>query len=246
MTDARSPLRLAAVEVPHRFGAAADALRDVDDALGGLGGDADLALLPEAAITGYVSQKGNFDLSRFAEDLDGPTARRLSALAARHRVALAGPLIERDGAARYNSLLLFDASGRRVGHWRKRHPWYPERWASPGNLGTPVIELAGWRVTACVCFDLHFIADDAPDALRDADVLLFPSAWVDDPGGDERPEKLSALARSFGLWVVNANWGRGSPAVHGQGGSSIVSPDGAVAARAGALRGVGSVVAIAR
>lgn len=180
---------------------------------------ADLVLLPELALTGYVSPRGNFDLSPFAEALDGPTSQALSALARRHGVALAGPLVERDGARLFNSYLLFDREGRRIGHWRKRHPWYPEAWATPGDFGTPVVELEGIRLCAALCFDLHFVEQDAWDALASADLLLFPSAWVEEH--DTRNDRLAALAQRHGIAVANANWGAGAPFVASQGQSMI-------------------------
>ena len=187
--------------------------------------DVDLAVLPEAAFTGYVSPKGDFDLRRFAEPLDGPTCAAVSAIARRRDVAIAAPLIERDGDAFYNACVLFDAQGRRVGHWRKRHPWIPETWATPGNLGTPVVEWRGFRVAAAICYDLHFIEE------LDGDLFLFPSAWVQE-GPDTRVPQLRALARRFQVTVVNANWARSDPALPGQGGSVILGPDGRVLARA--------------
>ncbi len=218
--------RLAALQLAQAWG-------DVPGALARLAAvlpDADLVLLPEAAFTGYVSPRGDYDLRPFAEPLDGPTARAVAALAARHRLALAAPLIERDGPRCYNSLLLFDDGGRRIGHWRKRHPWLPEAWASPGDLGSPVVEWRGLRLSAAICYDLHFL-DEAAESLDRSDVLLFPSAWVEE-GPDTRVSKLQSLARRYALTVVNANWAKGDPAVPGQGGSVIVGPDGALLAQA--------------
>ena len=62
------------------------------------------------------------------------------------------------------------------------------------------------------------------------DVLLFPSAWVEQP--DNRVPRLARLARRFELHVVNANWAPGVVRFHGQGGSCVVDPDGEVIARA--------------
>lgn len=221
-----APLRIAAVETPHRYGDLAAALADVDRALSALAGVADAALLPECALTGYVSPEGDFDLSRFGEAIDGPGARGVAALARAHGLSVACSLVERDGAALFNTLALFGPDGALEGRWRKRHPWYPERWATPGDLGTPVVEHRGARLTACVCFDIHFVGDDAPESLRAADAMLFASAWVEDGPGDSRGEILSTLARRFELPIVNANWGRGSPPVRGQGRSRVVSAGG--------------------
>lgn len=222
-----APLRIAALEIPHRFGRPDAVLRDLDVALATLRAHADLVLLPECALTGYVSPRGDFDLSRFAEPLDGPTATALGALARTHGLSLAGPVVEREGALRFNTLCLFGPDGARVARWQKRHPWYPERWASEGRHCFEVVEHRGLTFTACICFDVHFVADDASTSLQRADVLLYPSAWVDEGDDDARAPLLEGLATRFELTVVNANWGVGVPAVPGQGRSRIVSPSGA-------------------
>ncbi len=199
-----------------------------------------LVLLPEASLTGYVSPKLEFDLSPMAEPLEGETSRALSDLARRHGVHLVGPLIERDGPRLYNSLIGFDPRGRRFLHYRKRHPWLPERWATPGDLPWPVVDVEGLSVTAALCFDLHFLADEAAEALGSADLLLFSSAWVEDEGDTRRP-LLVGLARRFGLHVANANWGPGAVRMPGQGGSVILGPDGTVLAEVSEGRAVAAV-----
>lgn len=185
---------------------------------------ADLVVLPELALTGYVSARGNFDVTPFAEPVDGRSAGLLADLARRHGIGLAAPLVEQVGTRFYNSYLLLDREGRRIGHWRKRHPWFPEVWATPGDLGTPLVEFEGARICAGICFDLHFIEHDAWDALQAADLFLFPSAWVEEH--DSRNDTLAALARRHGTAIANANWGAGMPLVPSQGQSMIFGGDG--------------------
>ena len=233
MQTTRAALRVSALELPARWGQPERALREADDALAA-GPPSDLVLLPEAALTGYVSPSGDFDLRGFAEPLGGALCGGLAELARRHRVHLGGPLIERDGARHHNALLLFDPEGRLVLHYRKRHPWYPETWADPGELLAPLVNVRGLKATAAICFDVHFLAEEAAALLDAADLLLFPSAWVEET--DSRPELLSGLARRFGITIVNANWGPGRPRIAGQGGSRIVGPDGATLAVARAGR----------
>lgn len=185
---------------------------------------ADLVVLPELALTGYVSPRGNFDVTPFAETLDGTTATRLADLARRHGTGLAAPLVEQAQGRFYNSYLLLDREGRRIGHWRKRHPWFPEAWATPGDLGTPLVDFEGVKLCAGICFDLHFIEQDAWDVLQAADVFLFPSAWVEEQ--DSRNDTLAALARRHGTAVVNANWGAGAPFLPSQGQSLVFDGQG--------------------
>jgi predicted amidohydrolase len=167
----------------------------------------------------------------FAQSLDGPTARALAELAVRHHVHLIGPLVERSGEDCFNAMVGFTPAGERFLHYRKRHPWYPETWAAPGEAPLPLVEVNGHVLTVAICFDVHFVADDSAAALEAADVLLFPSAWVDTE--DTRPGLLDALAKRFHLAVVNANWAQGEVTVFGQGRSLVLGADGAVLARAG-------------
>ena len=218
-------MRLTVLELAARWGRAASVLDEVDRALSA-GAPTDLVLLPEAALHGYVSPEGDFDLARFAEDLDGPTATRAAALARTHGTHLVAPLVLREDAALYNAIAVFDPSGAARLVYRKRHPWFPETWATPGPEPYPLVELGGITLTAAICFDVHFLADEAAAQLEAADLLLFPSAWVEEV--DSRPQLLGELARRFGVHVANANWAAGDVVVPGQGGSSVVAPDGTV------------------
>jgi predicted amidohydrolase len=222
-------VRVTVLELPAAWSEPARVLDDVEARLAA-GPATDLVVLPEAAIHGYVSPAGDFDLARFAEPIDGPTAGRCAAIAAARRVHLIAPLVLGEGAAIYNAMACFDPRGDVAFVYRKRHPWIPETWATPGPLPPPVFELAGATLTIAVCYDLHFLAEDAVQQLEAADLFVFPSAWVERT--DSRPARLSALARRFKLHVANANWAPGVVRVAGQGGSCFIGPDGAVLARA--------------
>ena len=223
---------VAAIELPHRCGDLAGQLALTDELLAQVRG-AELAVLPECSLTGYLSPDGTCDLTPFAEPLDGRTAKAVAALAKKHRLALAAPLIEQDGAEIYNAFVVFDAAGNRLAHYRKRNPWMPEHWATPGGLANPMFEVAGLKVTISICFDVHFLADEAPRQLEEADLLLFPSAWVDEGPEDGRELLLLGLARQFEVAILNANWGVGVPRVAGQGGSRLVFPGGTAVRSAG-------------
>jgi predicted amidohydrolase len=222
-------MNICALELPARFGDPAGRLADIRSALAE-GSPADLIVLPECALTGYVSPDLSFDLRPFAEPLEGPTLNAYRALARAHRTHLAGPLVEQGPGACFNSFVVVDPQGELLGHYRKRHPWFPETWATSGTLPYPDLRIAGLRLTLAVCYDIHFLAREARATCAAADVLLFPSSWVDDGPTDLRTAIFRSLVRRFGLTVVNANWGEGEPPVPGQGRSRIVGPAGAIEA----------------
>ncbi len=236
-------MRVTVLELPARWGAPAPALAEVELQLA-RGPATDLVLLPEAALTGYVSPEGDFDATVSAEPIDGPIAQALTALATRHHVHLIGPLIERAGDACFNAMVGFAPDGTRVLHYRKRHPWMPETWATPGADPHPLVRIGALMVTIATCYDLHFLPDEAADVLGAADLLLFPSAWVD--RRHTRIPLLRALAAQFDVAIANANWGAGVVRVAGQGGSCVVGATGEVIARSAADAGRADAIVAAR
>lgn len=222
-------LSVTVLEVPARFDEVDGRLRWIEERLT-RAPPGDVVVLPETCLTGYVSPTGDFDLSRFAEPLEGRQLASLRSMAQRFHTTVLGPVIERDGLHCFNTEVVVTPAGAVRAHYRKRHPWMPETWATAGTLPFPVFELGGLTCSLAVCFDVHFLADEAADVLRELDVLFFPSAWVDDEG-DSRPGHLTTLAQQFALTIVNANWGVGRPPIPGQGGSMIISSTGEILAR---------------
>ena len=221
-------LRVTVLELPAAWGDPEPALRAVDAELERGTFAPDLVLLPEASLRGYVSPRGDFDLGPFAEPPDGATSRALADLARRHRTNVVGPLVLAEAGRHFNAMVGFGRDGMPIFTYRKRHPWIPEAWATAGRDPPPVVDIDGTRVTIAICYDLHFVEQDAAAALDVSDLLLFASAWVEEE--DSRPARLPELARAHRVAIANANWGPGVVRVAGQGGSSILDARGEVLA----------------
>ncbi len=217
-------MRVAVLELPARSArpdlVAAEAAQLLAE------GPCDLCLLPECALFGYVSPAGDFDLTRFAEPLEGRALELLRGLARAAGCAVAGPVVLRERDEIYNAHVVVDRAGQLLARYAKRHPWYPEAWASPGRDAPPLFHVGGVACTLAICFDVHFLASEASALLHRADLLLFPSAWVDEDAEDARGAILTRLSAEHDLVIANANWGLGEPLVRGQGGSRIVLPRG--------------------
>ena len=223
-------LRVAALQLPLVWGDKAAAFDLLEAQLAALS-DVRLVLLPEAFITGYLSPEGRFDLRPYAETIDGESRQRFAALAKQFNVALAVPLIEQAGQQYFNSMLFLDEHGALLGHYRKRHPWFPEKWASPGDLGFPVFLWGGCRLCMAICFDLHFLGKERGRELKQADLLLISSVWVEEEG-DTRTPQLQNLAKKFQVNILNTNWAQSIPRLPSQGGSIILDAQGNTLARA--------------
>lgn len=129
----------------------------------------DLVCLPECTLTGYLYEEA--DLERFAEPLEGPSARRLAELARRFGVFLCAGLLERAPEGVYDSALLFDRLGGLILHHRKieeKPPFLCGRLfrCAPTELG---------RLGILICGDL-FNESVARQAVGQVDILLVPLA----------------------------------------------------------------------
>lgn len=220
---------------------------------------AKIIVLPEAAITGYLSQnlKTNWHLAGwpmdpgyygqdpapFAESVPGPSTRQFSALAKRLGVYVTVPIIEvdrtNDSPRYFNTVCLVAPSGDLVAHYRKLTPWpVPEKsWATPGDRGIQYYDTEYGRVGLAICYDIHTILEKyQPQHLW---ALLYPIAWVD---GNHPAEwfwhELPKKVASAHLYLIGANWSVDDPQPwFGYGFSTIISPTGDVLATAKSLHG---------
>ncbi|NUS56797.1 MAG: carbon-nitrogen family hydrolase [Streptomycetaceae bacterium] len=194
-----------------------------------------LVVLPELWLP------GGWDYARWdddAEDLDGPTARAMSAAARDAGVWLhAGSIVERgpDGA-HYNTSLLFGPDGVRRATYRKIHRFgFDSGEAALMGPGTDLVTCPTPYGTLglATCYDLRF-----PEMFRllldqGTEVLVIPAAW---PARRVEHWRLLARARAVEnqVFVLACNTA-GTQADMPQGGHSmVVDPWGEIVAEAGA------------
>jgi predicted amidohydrolase len=137
---------------------------------------AQLVTLPELIVPGYRLDAALLDTG--AEPLDGPTIRAWQKLAATAGGYIAGGFCERDGDQLYNTAVLLGPEGLLL-HYRKLHTFGAEhRIFTPGDRGLPVVELPLGRIGVCICYDLRFVETARILALRGAELICVPTAWV--------------------------------------------------------------------
>lgn len=221
---------------------------------------AKFVVLPEAAITGYLSQdlKTNWrlegwpiepgffgkDPKQYAEKVPGPSTKAFGELAKKLGIYITVPFveiaIEKDMPAKYyNTVCLVSPKGEMVAHYRKLTPWpYPEKsWATKGDRDVQTYDTEYGRVGLAICFDIHSILEKyKPKKIW---TLLYPIAWVSlSHPADWFFHQLPARIKPFGHYVVGANWSvdQAQP-WFGYGFSSIYAPDGKIMATANSLFG---------
>ena len=115
---------------------------------------------------------------------DGPTTKRMQALARETGMVLVAPMYEEDektAGIYYNTAAVIDADGTYLGKYRKTHiPHVKGFWEKfyfrPGNLGYPVFETAVGRVGVYICYDRHFPEGARALGLNGAEMVFIPSA----------------------------------------------------------------------
>lgn len=202
---------------------------------------ADLLLCPEATMRRF-----GLPLAEIAEPVDGPWARRLSAIAEEHRIAIAAGMFApaSDGRVRntlrvvgrgldtwYDKIHLFDAFG------------FTESHTVAAGSDPLVVELAGARVGFALCYDLRFPGLFTALADRGAQVICVAASWGAGPTKVDQWELL-ARARALDSTCFVAAAGQADPATlkiqsagsapTGVGHSLVASPTGTVLASLGA------------
>lgn len=157
---------------------------------------AHVILVQELFESPYFCKEHRAEHFALALPLDeNPALARLAAVAAELGVVLPLSVFERAGTACFNTLVIVDADGSRLGSYRKSHipegPGYHEKfYFSPGDTGFRVWPTRFGVLGAAVCWDQWFPEAARVMALRGAEILLYPTAIgsePQDPALDSRP-----------------------------------------------------------
>jgi deaminated glutathione amidase len=189
------------------------------------------------------------------EPLDGPTAQRFAAMAARHRAwVLAGTIALRipRSRKRHNASILFSPDGSVAAVYRKMHLFDV---AIPGRAvfrESRFIAAGDAPVTAStplgvfglsVCYDLRFPELYRQLALAGATVLFVPSAFTAYTGRAHWTALLRARAiENLAYVVAPAQWGLHHAGRRSYGHTSVIDPWGKVIAE----RASGTGIVLAR
>jgi predicted amidohydrolase len=136
-----------------------------------------LAVLPEAAVTGYAF--GSLEEARPVARRAGAVAHGvLAGLAEVHRMTVICGTLEAQGDEVFNAALVATPDGRRY-TYRKMHLPYlgVDRFATPGPDAPSVFDASGMRIGVLICYDLRFPEAARMCALDGADLIALPTNW---------------------------------------------------------------------
>lgn len=224
-------MRICCAQLWPRIGELEENRRRAADAIArAAAAGAELVLLPELCISGYVFEDAT-EARRLAEPIDGPTVEGWREQSARERISIVGGVCEldADGELR-NSAVVIDG-GQLLAVYRKIHLWDREKLVfNPGDDPPPVVEAAGARVGVAICYDSQFPEAMRMLALDGADVIAVPTNNpLVGPELEPLPGELllaSTTAMVNRVYVAQADRAGVERGVDWVGATTIAGPDG--------------------
>jgi len=133
---------------------------------------AEFVLFPELHVHGHCTP----NTWELAEPVpDGPSTRRIIAMAETHQLFLSVGLCEKQRDIVYNTQILVGPAGY-IGKQRKIHCSRDEVLFYKGGREIPVFDIGKCKIGTIICYDNQFPELARILALRGADVLLMPHA----------------------------------------------------------------------
>ena len=148
---------------------------------------ANVILIQELFETPYFCQDHSAQHFDLARPLEGhPAVAHFAGLARELGVVLPVSVFERANNAFFNTLVMVDADGAVLGHYRKSHipegPGYHEKfYFSPGDTGFKVFDTKFAKLGVAICWDQWFPEAARCMALMGAELLLYPTAIGSEP-----------------------------------------------------------------
>ena len=168
----------------------------------------------------YFCQTENTEFFDWAEFIPGPSTKRFGALAKECGVVIVASLFEKRAQGIYhNTAVVLEKDGSIAGKYRKMHipddpAYYEKFYFTPGDLGFEPIQTSVGKLGVLVCWDQWFPEAARLMALKDADLLIYPTAigWENSDSDEEKTRQLDAwqtvqrghaIANSLHLIAVN-------------------------------------------
>lgn len=148
---------------------------------------AQIILIQELFETPYFCQDQIHEFFALAKPLsENEAVKRLAPLAKELGVVLPVSVFEKAGQAFFNTVVMIDADGEVLGHYRKSHipdgPGYSEKfYFSPGDTGFKVWQTRYAKIGIGICWDQWFPECARAMALMGAELLFYPTAIGSEP-----------------------------------------------------------------
>ena len=180
-----------------------------------MGGD--IALFPEMWSIGYALKGSREAIREDAVEADSHFVTSFCHHAKEVGMAIAITYLEADGERLFNTMSLFDRSGKEVLRYRKVHTcdFDREQYLDAGDDFAVVdldIEAGVVKVGSMICYDREFPESARILMLKGSELILVPNAC---PMEINRLSQLRGRAYENMVGIATANYGEGTPDCNG-------------------------------
>lgn len=137
----------------------------------------DFCCLPEL----FADPSQGLEMTRWAEEHDGPINTWLSQTAAAHGMNLVTSLALNRQSGVTNTAVIYDRTGKLAAEHDKVHLPPGECDMATGGDAFPVFDVDGVRIGLQVCHDLQYPEGCRMLALAGAEIVFWPTMWGDGP-----------------------------------------------------------------
>ena len=193
---------------------------------------ADLLIMPEAILAPDIADPEC--VRRSAQPLDGPFMQGILAASSSLPLTVVFTLYVPAAGQRVSNVQVALRQGSIIATYRKLHLYdafsmQESQSVEPGSSLPPIFEVAGIKVGMMTCYDLRFPEEAKSLALRGAELIVLPAAWVRGPHKERHWEAL-ITARALDTTCFIAAVSECGP--HAIGCSMMADPMGLIVARA--------------
>jgi predicted amidohydrolase len=141
----------------------------------------------------------------FAEEIPGPTSRKIGEIAKLYNMHIAVNYFEKHGSEIYNTSILVGRTGELIGKYRKVHLPPCEKWRLNGGKEFPVFETDIGRIGFATCYDVIFPEHCRAVALNGADIIVHQTAgWGIGSSGNGGEALLKTRALENSVYMIVA------------------------------------------
>jgi deaminated glutathione amidase len=174
-------------------------LRSLDFIAEASDGGAELICFPEFQMAYSPSSQSARELASIAEPADGEFVTALSKSARKNRIGVIATIYERTNSTKvYDTALIMNPAGKVASTYRKLHLYDALGFRESGKMAkgksiNPPVRTNAGSVGLMICYDLRFPELSRILALKGADLLAAPSAWVE---GEMKEEHWQTMVKA--------------------------------------------------
>lgn len=143
--------------------------------------NADLILFPEVQLTEFFPQYKNQDVKKYRISIESEIVKSFCKAAKKNHIIVVPNIYLEENSKTFDASILINSDGKILGtqkmvHIAQANQFYEQDYYTPSDDGFKIFETSLGKIGIVVCFDRHYPESIHTQTLRDADLILIPTA----------------------------------------------------------------------